>query len=130
MLGEHKLASTDKFEQHRSVKKIIIHPDNFRYWELGYLDIPDDYDIGQYYLVSFFTICLDFLSPFLLLLCSVLLPLALRINFTSSFIASSSFLPLLLVWCTILHVLLFFVILLPLILLMNFLVFYFHSLLL
>eukprot|EP00795_Rhopilema_esculentum_P007416 gene7416-13175_t len=46
VLGEYKLASTDKFEQYRQVKKIIIHPQNFRYSDIGYHDIPDDYDIA------------------------------------------------------------------------------------
>ena len=48
VLGEFKLGSRDRFEQHRRVKKLFIHPNNFRYWELGYNDIPDDYDIGLY----------------------------------------------------------------------------------
>ena len=48
VLGEFKLGSKDRFEQHRRVKKLFIHPNNFRYWELGYNDIPDDYDIGLY----------------------------------------------------------------------------------
>ena len=46
MLGEHRLGSSDVFEQHRNVKKIIIHPKNFRFWKLGYF-MPDDYDIGK-----------------------------------------------------------------------------------
>eukprot|EP00794_Sanderia_malayensis_P004570 gene4570-5167_t len=46
VLGEHKLGTREAFEQHREVKKLIIHPDNFRFWELGYNDIPDDYDIA------------------------------------------------------------------------------------
>lgn len=46
VLGEHKLGTKEVFEQHRKVSKIIIHPDNFRYWKLGYPNIPDDYDIA------------------------------------------------------------------------------------
>ena len=45
--GDHQLSQSEDTEQITGVKKIIIHPKNFRFWKIGYKNIPDDYDIGK-----------------------------------------------------------------------------------
>ena len=50
IVGEHDLFNPDDTEQVRWVKKIIIHPQNFRYRDLnlpGLQHTPDDYDLGM-----------------------------------------------------------------------------------
>ena len=45
--GDHSLYNTEGSEQIRNVKKILIHERNYKYWKVGYKNVPDDYDIGN-----------------------------------------------------------------------------------
>ena len=45
--GDRSLYNTEGSEQIRNVKKILIHERNYKYWKVGYKNVPDDYDIGN-----------------------------------------------------------------------------------
>lgn len=44
--GEYRMRTPEQTEQLRNVKNIIIHPRNFKFWQIGYKNVPDDYDIA------------------------------------------------------------------------------------
>lgn len=47
MVGEHNQFLKEGTEKRHNVKKIIVHERNYKYWKVGYKNVPDDYDVGK-----------------------------------------------------------------------------------
>ncbi|XP_057295637.1 transmembrane protease serine 6-like [Hydractinia symbiolongicarpus] len=46
MVGEHNQFLKEGTEKRHNVKKIIVHERNYKYWKVGYKNVPDDYDVA------------------------------------------------------------------------------------